>query len=148
MKQAYDRIFLLLLFVIGFLATFSYGAYLDQGSEQDILFYNIKEYMIHIPAESALEQEFNVANIVEISNSVERDHGIAAYYPISLSMWYLNSHNAYMGNVLWHLYTYIFVFLVGCRALYYFSKDIFQSLKFQSRENLSFLCSRHTLCRQ
>lgn len=138
MKQAYDRIFLLLLFVIGLLATFSYGAYLDQDSEQDILFYNIKEYMIHIPAESALEREFNAANIVEISNSVERDHGIAAYYPVSLGMWYLNSHNAYMGNVLWHLYTYIFIFLVGCRSLYFFSKDIFRSREVASFVTLVF----------
>lgn len=138
MKQAYNRIFLILLFIIGLLATFSYGSYLDQGSEQDILFSNIKEYMKHIPGESALEREFNVANIIEISNSIEKDHGIAAYYPVSLGVWYLNSHNAYMSNILWHLYTYIFIFCVGCRSLYHFANDIFRSKEVASFVTLIF----------
>lgn len=127
MKRRYDKVFLLLLFAIGLLATFSYGAYLDQPSEQDILFYNLKEYLIHIPGESDLERELNAANIVAISNSVERDHGVAVYYPIALGMWHLNANNPCAGNVLWHLYTYIFFFFAGCRSLYHFTKEVFKS---------------------
>lgn len=127
MKRRWNKVFLLLLFAIGLLATFSYGAYLDQSSEQDILFYNLKEYLIHIPGESDLEQELNAADVIAISDSVERDHGVAVYYPIALSMWRLNVGNPRAGNVLWHLYTYIFFFLAGCRPLYYFTKDVFKS---------------------
>ena len=46
----YDRSFLLILFLVGLLATFSYGVYFDQNTEQAILFSNMKEYLLQLGA--------------------------------------------------------------------------------------------------
>lgn len=127
-KSKGDRFFLITLFVIGFLATFSYGAYLDQDSEQQILFSNIKEYLSNIPFYFELEQEFSDAGIIEISESIEKDHGIATYYLVFI-VYYINKISAYWGSVIWHLYTYCFIFLVGYNSLYLLLRKLFDSRK-------------------
>ena len=46
MKRDKGTLFLMGILLIGFFTLFSYGAYLDQASEQSILFGNVKEYLI------------------------------------------------------------------------------------------------------
>lgn len=127
-KKKGNRLFLLTLFVVGFLATFSYGAYLDQDSEQQILFSNIKEYLSRLPFRLQIEQELSDAGIIEISASVDRDHGIATYYPV-FPIWYVNKLSTYWGNIIWHVYTYCFVYWVGYYSLYMLLRKLFMSRK-------------------
>lgn len=137
MKIKYDKLFLLVLFIIGLITSFSYGAYFDQNNEQVILFSNIKEYLGHLPFDTRLEQEFSDAGIVEISANIERDHGISAYYPV-FGIWYLNQGYSYLASTIWHVYTFLFVFFVGCCSLYFLAKDLFKSKQIATAVTLLF----------
>lgn len=133
----YDKIFLIILFLVGLLATFAYGVYFDQSSEQQILFSNIKEYAIQFGAgDSRLVQDMDAAGVIEISESVEKDHGIAPYYPAGI-VWYINQVSPYAGSVFWHMYTFVLVFL-GMISLFYLSKSLFHSEKLASFVTLLF----------
>ncbi len=136
----YDRVFLLILFIVGLLATFSYGVYFDQSSEQTILFSNLKEYLLQLGAgDSQLVKEMDAVGIIEISQSIEKDHGIAAYYPAGI-VWFINQSSGYAGSIFWHVYTFLLVFL-GVVSLYFLSKALFQSTKVASFTTLLFFLS-------
>lgn len=138
--KKFDKLFLLAVLVIGLAVTFSYGVYLDQNSEQTILFSNIKEYLLQFGAEdSALVQDMTAAGVTEISKSIERDHGIAAYYPASI-VWFINQASPYAGSIFWHAYTFVLVFLGIC-ALYFLCKELFQSTKIAGAVSLLFFFS-------
>ena len=76
-------LFLSLIFVIGFATSFGYGSYLDEKSEKEILYSNILEYTNRIAPNSALAKDLNASGIIPISESIEKDHGTALYYPIA-----------------------------------------------------------------
>ena len=125
-RKLQPRIGILLLAVIfltGLLTVPSYGFYLDETSEQQILFANLKEYIGYLPGETALEQELTDFGIEKISTYVDRDHGMAAYYP-AFGVWYLNRLSPYLGSVFWHGYTFLLVFWGIC-CLYLLGKRLF-----------------------
>ena len=64
----------------GLAVTDGYGVHLDEAIELSILNSNIKEYSCYIPGKLG-DKIANAARGVErISESDEKDHGIAAYY--------------------------------------------------------------------
>ncbi len=136
----YDRVFLLVILLIGLLTTFSYGVYFDQVSEQTILFSNIKEYVLRFGGtDSKLVQDMTAADITEISLDKERDHGIAPFYPAGI-VWYINQASPYAGSIFWHMYTFLMVF-VGICSLYYLCEGLFGSHKLASFVTLLFFLS-------
>ena len=99
--------FLGIIMVIGLITIFSYGFYLDEDNEQRILYSNIKEYLIRFGAEdSSFVQEMTDLGLPEISVYVDRDHGVAIYYPASI-VWYIDQFSPYAGSVFWHTYTFL-----------------------------------------
>ena len=128
MKTTGGTLFLLGIFLIGILTIFPYGSYLDQQSEQRIVFANIKEYLIRLPGEEpGLVKDFTDAGILRISEDEDRDHGMAAYYPV-FWIWYVNQVSPWAGSLIWHIYTFVLVFLGIC-ALYFLGKELFGSVK-------------------
>lgn len=121
-------IFLGILFLVGVLTILPYGFYLDQGTEQRIMFANIKEYMIQFGLEGAsLVQEMTDADVLEISIDEDRDHGMAVYYP-AFPIWYLKQYSPYLGSLCWHIYTFVLVFWGMC-SLFFLGKVLFESEK-------------------
>lgn len=118
---------LLLILLIGLLTVPAYGAHLDQGSEQRILFSNIKEYLLHIPngKNMQLVQDMTDLQVLEISIDEDRDHGIAIYYPIFF-LWWVNQNAPYWGSVIWHIYTFLLVFFGMC-SLFFLGKELFEN---------------------
>lgn len=112
-----SQIFIISIFLLGLLTVFSYGAPLDQKSEQEILYSNVKMYLHCLGGtESSLYRLLDESNIVNIADSIERDHGMAAYYPV-FWIFYVNRTSPYIGNIVWHIYIYLLVFC-GVLALF------------------------------
>jgi len=126
MKAKKEYLFLIGILLIGLLTIFPYGAYLDQKSEQRILFGNIEEYLLHLPGETpGLVQELADWGTTRISLDEDRDHGMAVYYP-AFVVWYLNKISPYAGSVFWHIYTFLLVFWGMC-SLYFLGRELYGS---------------------
>ena len=70
-----------LLLIAGALAGFSYGMIADENSEYRILKANAAEYACRLLGEEHSVSRALLKDAPRISQSIERDHGIAAYYP-------------------------------------------------------------------
>lgn len=125
-KDKKNFLFLFFIFAIGFFSTFQYGVNLDQYAEQDILYSNLKEYVMHLPFDvSSIIDGFNKSNIIEISNSIEMDHGESAYY-LAFIIWKLRYVSGWLLNHFWHAYTFCINF-IGISALFYLGLDLFSN---------------------
>ncbi len=124
-KGLMDHVFLLGILIIGLITCVSYGVYLDYDAESTILFANIKEYCIRLFPKSNLIQTMTEQGIVEISKNMDKDHGVALYYPIFFiaQVFSLSGGSCY---TLWKLYTFL-LFFVGLCSLYYLIKGMFQN---------------------
>ncbi len=128
MKQYQGKIFLMCLFLLGLFTVFPYGAHLDQTSEQEILYSNIKMYLHCFGGtESSLYTQLDALGIADIANAIERDHGMAVYYPI-FWIFYVNLASPFIGNLVWHIYIYLLVFC-GVLALYGFLMEMGNNFK-------------------
>ena len=117
-------IFLCVIFIIGILTILPYGFYLDQATEQRIMFANIKEYFIQFGwEESQIVEELTDFGVLKISVDEDRDHGMAVYYP-AFSIWFINQYSTYLGNILWHIYIFCIVFWGIC-SLFFLGKELF-----------------------
>ena len=128
MKQKLHVYFLGAILLVGLLTIFSYGCYLDEISEQEIAFANIKEYLIRFGLEDTqLVQDLTEFGVVEISVNKEMDHGMAVYYP-AFPVWYINQVSPYWGSVFWHVYTFLIAFWGMC-SLFFLGKELFGNEK-------------------
>lgn len=126
MKQKTQMYFLGAILLVGLLTIFAYGYYLDETSEQRIMFANIKEYLIQFQLEDTqLVQDLTDFGVLKISEDEDRDHGMAVYYP-AFPVWYINQTSPYLGSLFWHLYTFLLVFWGIC-SLFFLSKALFQN---------------------
>ncbi|MDD3214491.1 MAG: glycosyltransferase family 39 protein [Eubacteriales bacterium] len=107
--------FFVLLTLIGLFTATDYGLPCDEPAEQVILRENLKEYAFHFLGENSnAVRYYDALGIQRISESIERDHGQAAYYPAAPL---LQMDDASAMTTLWHAYTWLW-FMVGVFALY------------------------------
>ena len=121
---------LLLLFAAGFVVTGDYGIPTDEGQEIDILLANMREYCEYIFSEdSTLLYRLNEAKIVPIRQSVEMDHGQAAYYglfPLLFAKYGLGFElTEHQFSLLYHYYTYLVCFS-AVLCMYWLGKELFK----------------------
>ena len=119
-------LFLLLIFIIGFITSFGYGSYLDEKSEKEILYSNILEYANRISPDMALTKDLKANGIIPIGESIEKDHGTALYYPVSF-IYFIEKNNTNLGSAIWHAYTFFLVFL-GMLCLYFLVKEMYKDI--------------------
>lgn len=110
--------------VFGFAVSGGYGTPLDEDIEVSILTSNIKEYAMHIPGALGDKLENKFSYVTPISQSEEKDHGIAAYYPYAPLHILAGSHK--LQRNLWHAYTFV-IFMAGVLAVYGIVKVLFGS---------------------
>lgn len=108
-------LFFLLLALVGFGTVRDYGMPYDEYTEMDIFHSNVEEYRLHWPfpiREGFFSQELDVP----ISQSIEKDHGICAYYPL-IPLLPLIREDICTYSLVWSLLTECW-FLLGCLAVY------------------------------
>lgn len=113
----------LALFLVGLFSLRNVGVYFDEDSEKDILRMNIIDYAETLKVGRSYAASLRGMGLIPISESVERDHGIAPYYPYVLIM---DAFDGNLNSVTWHLYTYILCFL-GVIFLYFILKRILKN---------------------
>lgn len=110
--------FFILLALAGFLTSANYGRPRDETSEQDILRMNLNQYAqaLNIPARYVGQGRVAWPESGLIEDSVERDHGECAYYPL---FWLMGESGWTDAQVmkLWHAYTWLW-FMTGAAALW------------------------------
>lgn len=128
LKLYRNRLFLMCLFLLGLLTVFPYGAHLDQRAEQEILYSNIKMYLhTFAGTDNSLYSQLDAYGIVDIADSIEKDHGMAVYYPV-FWIFHINRISPFTGNIIWHVYIYLWVFC-GISALFGLLQNMFYNFK-------------------
>ena len=107
----------LLLFVVGLYTVSDYGIYFDQQSEMVILRENMKEYAHYLLGDdSPAVQYYDSIGLPRITETVEIDHGMAAFYPLSPFMTRMDSDQPGLFP-LWNGLAWCW-FMAGVLALY------------------------------
>ncbi len=126
---------LIALFVIGILTVGQYGYYFDEGGEREIVASNIKEYVLRLLPEGNAIREFYLdadrriseaggKSIERISESIEKDHGVAVMYPMMPLM--LTGIPTHVQSLIWHGYVFC-LFFTSVLAIFYIGKALFGS---------------------
>ena len=108
-------LFFLLLALAGFLTVRDYGMPYDEYTEMAIFHSNVEEYRLHWPF-PIKEGYFASEGGQPISQSIEKDHGICAYYPLIPLLPWLRQ-DIYTYSLVWSILTECW-FLLGCIAVY------------------------------
>ena len=111
-------LFFSLLLVLGICTGPDYGMPWDEPWEQDILRMNLNEYAARLGSDVRLDllSDIEVPEDGRISQSIEKDHGESAYYPVAFLVMD-NNLSAGARMRLWHLYTWLWL-MTGAVALY------------------------------
>lgn len=127
-RRRWICLFFGLLLAAGFFTAPAYGLPWDEPDEQNILRMNLWEYcnllglddtaFEDLAAEHRREPALNpyMSPLTPISQSPHRDHGMAAYYPLSGVVMARSVSPAGL-RLIWHLYTWL-LFWLGAVALY------------------------------
>ena len=118
--------FFVVLFLVGALTSGSYGIPWDEKAEQAILNANMREYLHAFDLEHLIPPYAEAESEYRISTSIEKDHGIAAYYPIGMYVLQRDSLPTKQLSYVWQSYTY-FVNFLGVLALYGLTKALFKN---------------------
>ncbi len=116
-------LFFILFVALGFLTAGDYGPSWDELDEMDILRMNLWEYSRALGIdESAFEKRaampdpLTISRLTPISESIEQDHGIAAFYPLA-GVVMNESISEGARSAYWHMGCWA-VFSLGAYALY------------------------------
>jgi len=108
---------------LGLLTAADYGAPWDEQDEMDILRMNLWEYArVFGLDESAFEKraaagsELTISTLTPISESIEQDHGIAAFYPMAGVVMSETLTEA-QRSAIWHMWCWC-MFTLGAFSLY------------------------------
>jgi len=111
-------LFFLTLTLVGLLTSADYGQPWDEPWEQDILRLNGNQYasFLGLSSRMALQSDMPAPASLLIADSVERDHGQSAYYPL---LWLVadTAISPLAHMVIWHGYTWL-LFMGGVAALW------------------------------
>ncbi len=110
-------IFFVVLLIAGLIAGLDYGKTTDEGTEYAILESNAAEYACRLLGENSSIARRLCDRAERISTSIERDHGVSAYYPFYPISVILNRISPRALSLGWHAYTFLW-FMAGCAALY------------------------------
>ncbi len=120
-QKVFIAVFFLILTIVGLWMGTDYGMPWDESSEQRILAQNLHEYAYQIlGSDSSFIQNALAKGATLISNSVERDHGVAPYYPLA-PIFFLDDTHLVMQ--IWHAYTWL-LFMLGVIALYFLAREL------------------------
>jgi hypothetical protein len=115
----FTALFFIALTLLGLLTAADYGQPWDEPWEQDILRMNGNQYRaaLHIPGVTETTSTMVAPASYQIADSVEKDHGECAYYPL---LWLVDDTGIPEAArmVIWHAYTWL-LFMVGALSLWF-----------------------------
>ncbi len=115
--KLFVALFFIVLTLVGLFTSADYGLPCDEPAEQVILCENLYEYALRFFGEdSEAARYYQGLGINRISESIERDHGQCAYYPIAPLLAALEDKPDTLMT-LWHSYTWL-IFVLGAVSLY------------------------------
>lgn len=133
MKERFPRwlvgVFFALLLLMGLVTAADYGPTWDEQDEMDILRMNLWEYSRALgldesafEARAAMEDRLTISALTPVSESIEQDHGVAAFYPLA---GVVMSERLTEGqrSVLWHMGCWA-IFTLGAFALYAVCREL------------------------
>lgn len=127
--QAAIAFFFAAVLALGLVTACDYGPSWDEADEMDILRMNLWEYARAFGMdESAFERiaaqqgRVTISALTPISQSMEQDHGIAAFYPLG-GVVMSSSMSEEQRSALWHMYCWL-VFTLGAFALYAVCREL------------------------
>jgi len=98
-----------------------YGVPWDERSEQKILVMNIYEYAYRLLGEEhPLVQLAESLGASPISQDIERDHGVAPFYPLAPIFFIEDGH---LYTQIWHAYIWL-LFMLGVVSLYALAREM------------------------
>ena len=126
-KKTFPRwavgLFFAAFLLLGLLTAADYGAPWDEQDEMDILRMNLWEYARTFRLdESAFEEraaagsELTISVLTPISESIEQDHGIAAFYPMA-GVVMSETLTETQRSAIWHVWCWC-IFTLGALGLY------------------------------
>lgn len=123
LKMLFVALFFAALTFVGLLTAGDYGLPCDEPAEQVILQENLKEYAARLLGnDSEAVRFYDSRGIQRISQSIERDHGQAAYY-LAAPLLQLADTAPDRMTTLWHAYTWLW-FMAGVFALYRLARSL------------------------
>lgn len=125
-KRFFSTGILILLLIFGLCHVGEAGVCFDEEKEREILSMNLLQYGDFFHMEQ-VSSHFRGRGLIPISESVERDHGIAPYYLFAPALGILEGRTDLLSHA-WHFYTYLLFFL-GVVYLYRLLYDLFHSRK-------------------
>ena len=126
-KNIYIIASFIILFIISLITIKDVGGYNDEDAENNILRMNAIEYFELLGENNHYANKYKSWGLKPISESIERDHGIAPYYPFVFFFEYdATEFNSYLSSVLWHIYTYL-IFFIGSIFLFLVLKMLLKS---------------------
>ena len=117
----------LLLFFAGLINERNVGFYNDELFEQNILRGNVLEYAEVFGDWNDLSLYYHQRSILAISQSVEKDHGVAPYLPL-VPLLPIDSMSKEIFSLIWHSYTYLLYFM-GVVFVYLIIQELFKNRK-------------------
>ena len=117
----------LLLFFAGLIQEIKVGFYNDELMEQNILRGNVLEYAEILGEWNDLALYYKEHDIVPISQSIEKDHGVAPYLPI-VPFLAIGEVSKELLGFIWHSYTYL-IFFLGVIMVYKIINHLFHNRK-------------------
>ena len=115
-------LFFAVLIAAGLFTVPDYGSAWDEEAEIGILRMALMEYAELLPMDTAYHRALTELKVVPISQSIERDHGICAYYPL---FWAVcrTDWSTRQVSLLWRGYTWL-LFCLGAFALYALARGL------------------------
>lgn len=122
-KRIAVAVFFAAFWLLGLLTAADYGPGWDEQDEMDILRMNLWEYArsLHLDegpfqARAQADDTLTIGPLTPISQSIEQDHGIAAFYPLA-GVVMSDTLSEGTRSLLWHMGCWT-VFTLGAWALY------------------------------
>ena len=120
MQKRLVALFFLFLTLAGLILGSGYGVPWDEKMEQEILKQNVYEYAItFLGTDNSMVRDLS-RHVIRISESIERDHGSALFYPMSFL---LIIRDAHLVMQIWHVYIWL-LFMLGVIAIYIIMREI------------------------
>lgn len=108
--------FFALLMLLGLWTVNDYTGSYDELAEQAILASNLKEYALALKKAGLASDYWLKKDVVPISQSIEKDHGICGFYLYGLMLPAIE-HNETARSVLWSVFNWMW-FMAGVWSLY------------------------------
>ena len=114
--------FFAVLMLIGLCTVGDYTGSYDELAEQGILLSNMKEYALALEKAGLSSEYWLELDVLPISQSVEKDHGISGYYLYGLLFPLLEEHET-IRHTLWSVVTWLW-FMLGVWSLYAMARQL------------------------